>query len=96
LLRLLLDEADHPSALLTPRIASELVDAFLCALVTHLPHDRSHLFARKVRPAEPAHQRRVEEYLAAHTSKPITLAELATVLESAAAPFKPASVPARR
>jgi AraC-like DNA-binding protein len=80
LFRYLFDEAEQPtSAFTVPRLAQQVGEAFVLALVAHLRHDLSKRLEHPVRAAEPAHLRKVEAYIDAHVGGALSLGDLAAV-----------------
>jgi AraC-like DNA-binding protein len=73
-------EADrHASLTRSPIVENRLAEAFVCALLSGLPHNHSHLFATSPKAAEPQCVRRAEAYLEANAHEPVALADLAAV-----------------
>lgn len=56
-----------------------MAEAFLFSLLLEAGHDQRDVLERPGPSAEPAHPKRVEEYIRAHLSEPVSLATLATV-----------------
>jgi AraC-like DNA-binding protein len=76
----IVDELRHDDGALTsPLVAARLVDALVFSLLSGQPHNHAALLAAQRRSAEPAHVRRVAEYLEAHAEEPVRLADLAAV-----------------
>jgi AraC-like DNA-binding protein len=62
----------------SPIVEGRLAEAFVCALLTELPHNQSNLFSTTPNVAEPRCVRRAEEYMEAHALRHIGLADLAS------------------
>jgi AraC-like DNA-binding protein len=77
LIQFLVDEADFGPR--SPIVESRLAEAFVCGLLTGLPHSHSYLFAKSARASEPACVRRAEEYIAGNAHEHIPLETLAAV-----------------
>jgi AraC-like DNA-binding protein len=77
LIQFLIDEVDGGPR--SPIVESQLAEAFVCGLLTGLPHSHSYLFAKTKAASEPACVRRAEEYIAANAHEHIPLAALAAV-----------------
>jgi len=80
LIEYLLVEISRPGgALSSALVASSLIETLLHTLLLGLPHNYAARLHAPCRVAEPRYLRRVEEYLDANVTRPITAAELATV-----------------
>lgn len=76
LLEFIVSEADH--ARRSPIVEGRLAESMVCSLLTELPHNHSHLFGKTPKVVEPRCVSRAEEYMEAHASRHIGLAELAS------------------
>lgn len=77
--RLFRSELERPAA--SPFVLNPLREAFLSALLTSFPHSASSLFEAQPARIAPRSVRRAEEYIAAHATDPLTLADIASVAE---------------
>lgn len=68
-----------PSLLSNPLVKERFSDTLLTSLLCSQPHNYSHLLQKAPHAAEPAHLRRVEEYVESHCDQPITAELLAKV-----------------
>jgi AraC-like DNA-binding protein len=78
LLEFMVSDADR-GRLRSSLVDDRLAETFVCALLTGLPHNYSHLFDTTPAAAEPSCVRRAEEYIDANAHEHIGLAKLATV-----------------
>ena len=80
ILDFIVGEADRdPGILSSPHVVSHLAEAFVLSMVVEGAHDHRAPLEGPPRALEPAHLRRVEDYIEAHLREPITLAELVSV-----------------
>ena len=72
-----IDEGFEPLA--HPALTTSLTESIAHALLLAQPHDHSHLFARPTPPSSRATVRLAEEYIDAHATQPMQIADLAHV-----------------
>jgi AraC-like DNA-binding protein len=79
LFEFMVSEVDRRGPKRSPIVEDQLAEAFVCALLSGLPHNHSRLFTTTPMVVEPLCVRRAEEYIEANAHEHIALADLAAV-----------------
>jgi AraC-like DNA-binding protein len=73
----MVSEADRARPTRSPIVENQLAEAFVCALLSGVPHSHSRLFTTTPTIAEPLCVRRAEEYIDANAHEHVAVADLA-------------------